>query len=182
MASLAFDFAGPQLWEHVPVEYPPARDLKRRHYPRQNKDGEGILAPGERFLLWHDDRHFGGTGKHAAWGVVRNRFHGRWYFRNSFFRNESSTLSSELIREATKQTFLLWHRRYHAIPSEPLRTEVDIEATRSRRSKRHPPGHCYLMAGWRHVGDIEPGHGRPAQAIFYAPSISDIFKPGEWPW
>lgn len=168
------------MWSHVPVEYAPARELADRHYSRQTKGADGILAPGERFLLWHDDALFGGAGKNAAWGVVRNRFRKQWRFRNSLFRNESSTRSSDLIREATRQTFRLWQRRYHCIPDEPLETEIDIEATRARRSKRNPPGYCYLMAGWIHVRDLDPGHGRPARAIFRAPSISELFTPSEW--
>jgi hypothetical protein len=179
-SSLAFDFVTPQLWRHVAIEYPPARELAMRHYPqlkrpRKNKTAPGVLAPGERFLLWHD----GACGKNAAWGVVRNRFRSQWFFRNSLFRNESKTLSSELIREATRQTFMLWKRRYLALPDEPLITEVDIEATRSRRGKSRPPGYCYLMAGWIHVTDLAPGHGRPPRAIFRAPSLSDLFTPAE---
>jgi hypothetical protein len=98
----------PSLWRHVPVEYPPARELADRHYSRQTKGADGILAPGERFLLWHQGDGHGS----AAWGVVRNRFRKQWRFRNSLFRNESRTLSSELIREATKLSFVLWQRRY----------------------------------------------------------------------
>ena len=80
---------------------------------------DGILAPGERFLLWHDSQRGDSEHRFAAWGVVHNRFRHRWFWRNSFFRNESATLSSELIREATRQTYVLWNRRYHAIPNDP---------------------------------------------------------------
>jgi hypothetical protein len=174
MTSLAFDFVAVQLWSHVPVEYPPARELAMRHYPhkirpREDKDAPGILAPGRRFLLWHDSGAGDERHRYAAWGVVYNRFKGLWYFRNSLFRNESATLSSSLIREATKQSLLLFAARYKQLPAEPLITEVDIEETRARRGKQHPPGYCYLQAGWTHVRDVEPGHGRSAKAILQAP-------------
>lgn len=170
--TLAFDFVPYETWIHVPVEYPPARALADRHYSRQTIGAEGILPPGERFLFWHEDLDENLQRRPdlaAAWGVVRNRFRGVWRFRNSLFRNESRTLSSTLIADATRTTYDCWLRRYHAIPTERLTTEVDIEATRARRGKRNPPGYCYLMAGWEHLYDLEPGHGRPARAVFGAP-------------
>ena len=134
MTSLVFDFLTPTLWSHVPVEYPPARELADRHYPRQTKGATGILAPGERFLLWHQD-----PGGAAAWGVVRNRFRGRYRWRNSLFRNESAERSSSLIRAATADTYAMWERRYLQLPTERLTTEVDIEATAGGRSAWHAP-------------------------------------------
>lgn len=150
-----------ELWRHVPVEFPPARELADRHYSRQTPGADGILPGGWRFLFWHD----GG----AVWGVCRNRFRKRWRWRNTIFRNESATLSSELIRAATRLTYEVWERRYKALPPERLTTEINIEATRRRRSRHHAPGHCYLMAGWEHLYDLEPGHGRPARAVWAAP-------------
>lgn len=177
MTSLAFDFVEPALWSHVPVEYPPARELADRHYPRQTVGATGILAPGERFLFWHTDR-----AGDAGWGVVRNRFRKRWRFRNSFFRNESAALSSDLIRAATDATYDMWRRRYHKLPVQRLVTEVDIDATRDRRSRRHPPGHCYRMAGWEYLYDLEPGHGRPARTVLGAPVPHDHeCEPLEYP-
>ena len=186
MSSLAFDFGeATKLWRHVPVEYPPARELADRHYPNEKRrrasrergdEGNVVLAAGWRFLLWHEGApaHRKALGV-AGWGVVRNRFRapgwteGKWFFRNSFFRNETTTLSSDLIRAATEETYALWLRRYKALPPERLITEVDIVATSKRRSKRHPPGICYLKAGWEHLHDLDPGHGRPARAVFGAP-------------
>lgn len=178
VASLAFSFLEPQLWSHVPVEYPPAREIADRHYSRQTKGADGILPPGQRFLLWH--QRIGS----AVWGVCRNMDPvGRYRWRNCLFRNESTTLSSVLIREATRQTMILWARRYKELPpGEWFTTEVAVKETAGRRSKRHEPGHCYLMAGWIHVATIAPGHGRPERCILKAPSISELFAPSEdWP-
>lgn len=174
-AQAAFAFVEPQLWKHVPVEYPPARELADRHYSRQTKGADGILPPGQRFLLWHE------SVGNAVWGVCRNKDPvGRYQWRNTIFRNESSTLSSTLIREATRQTMLVWFRRYGDLPTEMLTTEIAVEATAARRSKRSEPGHCYLMAGWIALGYIDPGHGRPLRRILRAPSIAELFTPGEW--
>lgn len=102
------------------------------------------------------------------WGVVHNVFRGARRWRNSIFRNLSGTLSSDLIESATVITYEHWSLLY-AWPSVPLRTEVDIEATRARRSKQSPPGKCYLAAGWSFVRDIPRGHGRPAKVELEAP-------------
>lgn len=102
-----------RLWSHVPIEDPRIAKIADNHYSRQTVGAKGALAPGWRFVFLHD----GPVGS-AAWGVVRGRFRGKWYWRNSLFRNESGTRSSDLIREATRETFALWERRYRMIPPE----------------------------------------------------------------
>lgn len=71
------------------------------------------------------------------------REHRAMLWRNIMFRNLGAGLSSDLIRSATEETYRLWQKRYGALPRERLRTEVQIDAVRSRN-----PGYCYLMAGW----------------------------------
>lgn len=167
------------MWQHVPIEDPrlaAIADADGGHYSRQTEGAKGVVAPGYRFALWHD-----GARGSAAWGVVRNRFRKQWRFRNSFFRNLSSTRSSDLIREATRETFALWIRRYKALPPEPLESEIGIEETARRRSKRHVPGHCYAMAGWELVRFMPRGHGRSAKAIYAAiTSAPALFFPRHW--
>lgn len=170
MASLSFPFMTPMVWVHVPIEDPRAREVYDRHYSRQTPGADGIVAPGRRFLLMHE-----GPDGLAIWAVVYNQFrapgweHGRWFFRNSIFRNESGTLSSSLIESATKTTYDLWLRRYGPLPEQDLITEIDVEATRRRRSKRKSPGACYMHAGWELVSIVNPGHGRPTRATLRAP-------------
>jgi hypothetical protein len=74
------------------------------------------------------------------------------------FRNLGPALSSDLIREATERTYEEWLSRYHNLPEERLRTEVD-----PRKVKSHNPGYCYLCAGW------ERGPERNGKLILYAP-------------
>lgn len=162
----------PQLWKHVPIEDPRARALADRHYSRQTAGADGFVAPGQRFLLLHEGEqreHDATSSGLAVWAVVRNRFRGQYYWRNSLFRNESRTLSSDLIRAATEVSLEIWARRYGALPAEDLITEIDIAATSARRSRWVRPGRCYEAAGWIHVRDLDPGHGRPARAIWRAP-------------
>jgi hypothetical protein len=104
------------------------------------------------------------------WAVCRNLDPvGAMQRRNTIFRNESVTRSSDLIAAATLATYLCWQRRYLAIPSQDLTTEIDIEATAARRSRRAPPGICYRHAGWEFVRTNAKGHGRSAKVVLRAP-------------
>jgi hypothetical protein len=153
------------MWDHIPIEDPRGRELADRHYSRQTVGAKGYVGPGQRFALLHQ----GARGR-ALWTVCRAMDPtGAMQWRNTIFRNESGTLSSELIVVATALTFELWARRYGAVPAEDLTTEIDIAATRRRRSKRAMPGRCYEAAGWLFVREVHPGHGRSAKMIWKAP-------------
>jgi hypothetical protein len=78
----------------------------------------------------------------------------RYLWRNMMFRNLGAGLSSDLIREATEMTYHLWRTRYGNLPSERLRTEIDLKKVKSSN-----PGFCYMKAGWK-------GHREKRQAVF----------------
>lgn len=140
-----------------------AAALADRHYSRQTVGAKQCLAPGCTLLMLTVDER-------AVWGVVEHLDPiGELRWRNSLFHTESTLLTSSLIKSATSATFDYWRLHYRRIPRAPLRTEIDIDATRARRSKRHEPGHCYLMAGWRKVRDIPASHGRSAKVELEAP-------------
>ena len=63
----------------------------------------------------------------------------------SFFRNEGTRLSSDLIREAAELALGRW-------PSERLWTYVSPIAVKSSN-----PGYCFLQAGWRRLPDKSVG-------------------------
>lgn len=67
----------------------------------------------------------------------------RYIWRNMMFRNLGAGLSSDLITEATERTYEEWVKRYGALPTERLRTEIGLKQVRSTN-----PGCCYLKAGW----------------------------------
>jgi hypothetical protein len=136
--------------------------LADRHYPRQSVGSPQFMSPGRTIVMVTPRRD-------AVWGVVFNVFREVWRWRNSIFRNESGRRSSDLIIEATRLTYEKWKERYGDLPTAPLTTEVDINATRSRRSRRHLPGHCYRVAGWRELEQLPAGHGRPAKVRLVAP-------------
>lgn len=168
----------PQLSLHIPGQYDGwipvgredslAAEIADRHYSRQTPGSHGFMPPGKCVAFIHV-----GIKGAALWSAVLNLDPiGELRWRNTIFRNESDSLSSQLIIMATRATYLEWTLRYSDLPSVPLRTEVDIKATEHRRSRTVQPGHCYRMAGWREVREIPASHGRPAKVELEAPPMS----------
>ena len=132
---------------------PRALPLADRHYNRQKPGTPQFVPPGrcavflteEADALWVTSWPFARYTKH--------RWAGAWV--NSLFRNESKTLSSDLILEALAATG--WHYlqteswRKHPEP-EGLITFVDNDEVKSTN-----PGYCYLQAGFERVGKTEGG-------------------------
>lgn len=165
----------PQLALHYPGQYdgwiPVAREdslaaeIADRHYSRQTPGAHGFMPPGRCVVFVHVGRE--GL---ALWGVVLNLDPvGTLRWRNTIFRNESDSLSSQLVESATFATYLEWTKKYGALPDVALTTEIDIKATERRRSRWVEPGHCYRMAGWREVARRGREHGRPAIVVLEAP-------------
>lgn len=73
----------------------------------------------------------------------------RFLWRNMLFRNLGAGRSSDLIKEALETTYREWAIRYGTIPSERLRTEVDVKSVKSEN-----PGYCYIAAGWEPIGVV----------------------------
>lgn len=98
----------------------------------------------------------GTGGSRGRTGATDKRPRHLW--RNMLFRNLGAGRSSDLIREATAATYAAWLDRYGELPTERLRTEIDVWRVLSRN-----PGYCYLMAGWE-KGPIVRG-----KRFYYAP-------------
>lgn len=125
------------------------------HYSRRSPGSRTFTGVGQEIVLVTE------CGA-AVWAVVRQRTPARagtgssrgrsgttdqrvrHVWRNMLFRNLGESLSSELIKSATLETYRLWMERYQEMPLEPLRTEVDVKKVRSSN-----PGYCYQMAGWQ---------------------------------
>ena len=124
------------------------------HYSRRTPGSKTFTGVGQEVVLVTD------CGR-AVWAVVRQKTPSRvgsggsrgrsgspdeaprFVWRNMLFRNLGAGLSSELIREATNETYSRWLERYGSIPSETLRTEIGVKSVRSSN-----PGCCYKKAGW----------------------------------
>lgn len=137
------------LWQHRKDGDPAGFALYRRHYSAAKNPNPKIrqfVGPGEKMVLmtvandalfaWRKFIDHGAGGQHGVNCAV--------------FRNESSHLSSDLIREAMG---LAWERW----PGQRLYTYVSAVATAKRRGKANPPGFCFLKAGWRECGSTKKG-------------------------
>ena len=139
------------------------------HYSRRTPGSKTFTGCGQEVVLLSD------CGR-AVWAVVRQRTPARagtggsrgragetdktrYVWRNMLFRNLGAGLSSELIREATQETYRRWVERYGELPEERLRTEIDVRKVRSTN-----PGCCYQLAGW------ERGPVKRHKLFFYAPA------------
>ncbi len=120
---------------------PACLELYERHYSAKRRQGQlgQFVGPGEKIVL----RTFDGD----AFFVWR-RFVDDSRQRGvccAAFRNESSRLSSELVRQADAVADFIW-------PSARHYTFVDAGKIKSAN-----PGFCFLRAGWRRCGRTKGG-------------------------
>lgn len=120
-----------------------ARALYRRHYSCYHyKDGRKprlFVGPGEKIVLLNPDctalfvwrKFIDDSGQHGV--------------NCSVFRNEGSSLSSEMIKDATMFAWNRW-------PGSRLYTYVNPQKIKSTN-----PGYCFLQAGWQHEGYTQKG-------------------------
>jgi hypothetical protein len=126
--------------------------LYERHYSaRRYKDGRRrrlFVGPGEKMVLLTTacDALF-------VWRKFRSR-DGQRGVNCAAFRNESDSLSSDLIREACEHAWRRW-------PGERLYTFVNPAKVRSTN-----PGCCFKIAGWRRCGQTKGGGGRDRLLVF----------------
>lgn len=124
------------------------------HYSRRTPGSKTFTGVGQEIVLVHD------SGR-AVWACVRQKTPAkrgsgnsrgregapdstvRYIWRNMVFRNLYAGIASDLITEATSRTYAEWVIRYGELPTERLRTEIEIAAVKSDN-----PGKCYRLAGW----------------------------------
>lgn len=140
-------------WHGVHKGYSRCRALADRHYSRQRPGHPMFTRPGFNQVLWASD----GQGEAAfVWfrpkwesglkGTGRqDKLHA---IECTLFRNETTYRSSELIEEAVAAV-QTWVHATDAVWLDGLITGVNSEATREKRSPRHPPGWCFIRAGWK---------------------------------
>lgn len=126
-------------WVQVLDGNPDAKRLYDRHYSKRHyKDGRKpklFVGPGEKLVLLS-------TCKQALF--VWRKFismDNQTGINCAVFRNESTHLSSFLIKEAMEVASKKW-------PGERLYTYVNPRKVRRKRD----PGRCFIKAGWRHAG------------------------------
>lgn len=116
-----------------------------RHYSRLTVGAPGFIGSGRPLVLRSLDRRAGWVS--FCQPEPTHRWKTAW--TNVFFRNEGATRGSRLIREAVAITRGIWGEP----PPDGFVTFVDPAKVRPKRD----PGHVYVMAGWRRVGDTTRG-------------------------
>ncbi len=119
-----------------------ARGLYRRHYSRRiYRDGRNprqFVGPGEHIVLLTP-----GSDALFVWRSFID-MRGEEGVNCAVFRNESTLLSSDLIREADEIADRRW-------PGQRHYTYVNPRKVRSTN-----PGYCFIAAGWQRCG-LTPG-------------------------
>lgn len=132
-----------ELWTNTKDGDLQVRQLIGRHYSfhhyKDHRPHKRFVGPGERMVLI--------TPKGDAVFVWRKFIDksGQTGVNCSVFRNESSTQSSVLIKEAMLLAWLRW-------PAERLYTYVNPSKIRSTN-----PGCCFKLAGWKVCGKTLTG-------------------------
>ena len=126
------------------------RELADRHYTRQTPGHPMFCRPGYNQVFHNSDDQ--GEAVWVWWrpkwedsSPFTKRKDGLLAIKNTLFRNESSALSSDLIRSAVDM-LPTWNRI--AAHPDGLITGIGVEQTASRRGRKNLPGHCFRMAGW----------------------------------
>lgn len=136
-----------QIWELSHRFDRRALPLADRHYNRHKVGSPQFVPPGRCLVLLAPTADALWVTSWPFAQYVRHAWPGAWI--NSLFRNESPTLSSELIREAVAVTRWRWPE----VPPLGMVTFVDADKTRRKRD----PGRCYVKAGFRRVGFTKGG-------------------------
>lgn len=130
----------------------PARLLADRHYNRQKIGSPQFMPPGRCMVLKADNAK-------AVYGLswpfpeyVKHAWPGAWI--NSIFRNEEAgPLASTMILDALAIAQTKWE-----VPALGCVTFVDPKKVRGvHRRGELVKGFCYLMAGFRAVGETKKG-------------------------
>lgn len=124
-----------------------ALPLADRHYNRRKVGSPQFVPPGRCVVLLTPNADALWVSSWPFAEYVRHAWAGAWVC--SLFRNESPSLSSELITEAVSATRAIFGEP----PSLGMVTFVNAKKVRPKRD----PGRCYLRAGWRRVGETKGG-------------------------
>lgn len=126
---------------------PRALPIADRHYNRQKVGSPQFVPPGRCIVLLTENADALWVTSWPFAEYVKHAWAGAWVC--SCFRNESSTLSSQLIKEAVAITRGI----YGEPPELGMITFVNADKVRRKRD----PGRCFKKAGFEHVGKTKGG-------------------------
>jgi len=122
--------------------------LADRHYSRQTPGSRQFCPPGNSIVLLglNDDALWVSHRPDPRSNLARPRFDGFEYWDNPFFRNESRSIASEMIREAIGITLRFWGNE---IPRDGFHSFVDPRYVKPVMRRSLPIyGWCFEKAGF----------------------------------
>lgn len=130
--------------------------LADRHYNRQSVGSPQFVPPGRCLVLLTEKADALWVTSWPFAEFTKHEWSGAWV--NSLFRNESESLSSEMIREAVART----RGKYRDVPTLGMVTFIDpseVPGTFERTDEGTVLdwGYCYVKAGFRRVGWTKGG-------------------------
>lgn len=134
-------------WQKSHRADPRALPIADRHYNRQKIGTPQFVPPGRCLVLLDKDATALWVSSWPFAQFTKHAWAGAWIC--TCFRNESSNLSSLLIREAIAVT--QWHWR--SIPTLGMITFVNSDKVRKKRDF----GRCFLKAGFKRCGETKGG-------------------------
>lgn len=126
---------------------PRALPLADRHYSRQKPGTNQFVAPGRNVVLLTESADALWVTSWPLAEYTKHAWAGAWVC--SLFRNEGTSLSSDLVRTACAATVAI----YGQPPTLGMVTFIDARKTKRKRD----PGRCFRKAGFRHVGFTQGG-------------------------
>jgi hypothetical protein len=155
-AQVSFALADPRvsfgvetaLWQQVGKFDPRTAALADGHYSRRTVGSRQFMPPGQTVILLSRDERavFGWWRPDPASGIRAMNDLDGWTC--TIFRNESPSLSSDMILDAERALYATGHD----IGPDGLLTYVWDSRIRSRN-----PGYCFKMAGWQKIGRSADG-------------------------
>lgn len=124
-----------------------ARLIADNHYSRRSKGSKQFVQPGRSLVLTTKDYDALWVSMWPYAQYVRHAWPDSWFCQ--IFRNEGSTLSSTLVKEAVAITLEYWK----FIPEDGFITFVNPKKIQSNKN----PGYCFLKAGFEKVGTTQSG-------------------------
>jgi hypothetical protein len=121
-------------------------DLADRHYSRRKPGAPQFMPPGQTVVLVAHDAVFGWWRPDPTAGIKQMNGLDGWTC--TIFRNESTTLSSELVLAAERELVASGH----GCGPDGMLTYVFDQKARSRN-----PGYCFKVAGWEVRGRSADG-------------------------
>lgn len=135
-------------WQEVKRADRRAARLADRHYSRQSV-GSGQFTPPGRVMVLLTPQADALWASHWPYAKYVNRKDYKAAWICSIFRNESSRLSSDLIRQAIAATRWKWGEP----PADGMITFVDVGKVRRKRD----PGRCFRRVGFKPAGETLSG-------------------------